>query len=83
MTTLVDPTAEMEAVNRTRPERPASLNGLKVGLLDISKARGNVFLDRLDQRLSGAEVIVGEPPQSVADRADFELAEGAVRSVDE
>ena len=31
------------------PARPASLDGLTVGLLDISKARGDVFLDRLDR----------------------------------
>ncbi|NEX64896.1 hypothetical protein G3574_27765 [Noviherbaspirillum sp. 17J57-3] len=32
--------------------RPASLDGLTVGILDISKARGNVFLDRIDERLA-------------------------------
>ena len=32
-------------------QRPASLDGLTVGLLDISKPRGDVFLDRLEQRL--------------------------------
>ena len=31
--------------------RPESLDGLTIGLLDISKARGDVFLDRLDVRL--------------------------------
>jgi hypothetical protein len=31
--------------------RPATINGLRVGLLDISKPRGNVFLDRLEQQL--------------------------------
>ena len=38
--------------------RPASLDGLTVGLLDISKPRGNVFLDRIEARLGehGANV---------------------------
>jgi hypothetical protein len=34
--------------------RPASLEGKVVGLLDISKPRGDVFLDRLSQRLEQA-----------------------------
>lgn len=83
MTTLVDPTAEMEAVNRTRPERPASLNGLKVGLLDISKARGNIFLDRLDQRLSesGATVSRYRKP-TFARPAPTELRQQIATEVD-
>jgi hypothetical protein len=32
--------------------RPESLAGLTVGLLDISKPRGNVFLDRVEERLA-------------------------------
>ena len=31
--------------------RPESLAGLTVGLLDISKPRGDVFLDRLQENL--------------------------------
>ena len=45
---VLDPTSERTPATRTRTARPASLDGLTVGLLDISKARGNVFLDRLD-----------------------------------
>jgi hypothetical protein len=48
---LVDPTAERAPAARQPNPRPASLAGLTVGLLDISKARGDVFLDRLDERL--------------------------------
>ena len=33
--------------------RPSSLNGQVVGLLDIGKPRGDVFLDRLEERLVG------------------------------
>lgn len=49
---LVDPTAERDASARKRTPRPQSLEGHTIGLLDISKARGNVFLDALEQRFS-------------------------------
>ena len=52
MTTLLDPTNERRVQSMERVGRPESLNGLVVGLLDISKPRGDVFLDRLEQRLS-------------------------------
>ncbi|KAA0696556.1 hypothetical protein DT594_04265 [Halopseudomonas laoshanensis] len=57
-TVLLDPTAERSAASRALTARPATLEGLTVGLLDISKARGNVLLDRLDELLSerGIEV---------------------------
>lgn len=58
MTLLVDPTGETESVNRQRPARPPSLTGLSVGILDISKSRGNVFLDRLDERFVAAGAAV-------------------------
>lgn len=48
---LLDPTGERAPAIRARLTRPAGLDGLTVGLLDISKPRGNVFLDRLDERL--------------------------------
>jgi hypothetical protein len=51
MTTLLDPTGELSPVTRARAARPASLDGLTVGLLDISKARGNIFLDRVASTL--------------------------------
>ena len=46
--TVLDPTAERSPSSRQANPRPASLAGLTVGLLDISKARGDVVLDRLD-----------------------------------
>jgi len=51
--TILDPTGERTVAERARLARPASLSGLTVGLLDISKPRGNVFLDRLEERLVG------------------------------
>ena len=48
---VLDPTGELAPAHRELSARPASLDGLTIGLLDISKARGDVFLDRLDQLL--------------------------------
>jgi hypothetical protein len=45
---VLDPTAERSPVERALTARPASLDGLTVGLLDISKPRGDVFLDHLE-----------------------------------
>jgi hypothetical protein len=56
--TVLDPTSERTPAHRERVARPATLSGLKVGLLDISKARGNVFLDRLEELLSARGVTV-------------------------
>jgi hypothetical protein len=55
---LIDPTSELNPTTRERLPRLASLDGRTVGLLDISKPRGDLFLDRLEQRLRqrGAEV---------------------------
>ena len=53
MTTVLDPTSERTPPTRERAGRPESLAGLTVGLLDISKPRGNVFLDRVSERLTG------------------------------
>ena len=58
MTVLVDPTAETTATSRPRSPRLASLDGATVGLLDISKARGNVFLDRVAEHLQRKGVTV-------------------------
>jgi hypothetical protein len=51
--TLLDPTAESSTVQRPRIARPASLEDMTVGLLDISKPRGDEFLDRLEELLRG------------------------------
>ena len=58
MTTVLDPTSESRAEQRALVIRPESLDGLTIGLLDISKPRGDVFLDRIEERLTsmGASV---------------------------
>ena len=55
---LLDPTDERAPAERVPLPRPPSLDGVRVGLLDISKPRGDVFLDRLAERLAerGARV---------------------------
>lgn len=58
MTVLLDPTAERSPTLRPRLQRPPALDGLAVGILDISKPRGNVFLDRLDAILTGRGITV-------------------------
>jgi len=50
--TVLDPTGERTVETRERLPRPSSLEGKTVGLLDISKPRGNIFLDRLESRLT-------------------------------
>lgn len=58
MKTVLDPTGELAPATRERLPRPASLAGKTVGLLDISKARGDVFLDRLAERLAERGITV-------------------------
>ena len=58
MRVLMDPTSERVPAIRKLTPRPASLDGLTVALLDISKARGNVLLDRLQERLVADGVTV-------------------------
>jgi hypothetical protein len=48
---LLDPTAERSPAKRERLARPASLAGLTVGLLDISKTKGDIFLDQIEALL--------------------------------
>lgn len=56
--TLLDPTNESAPTTRARLPRLGSLDGVTVGLLDISKPRGDLFLDRLEETLTalGASV---------------------------
>jgi hypothetical protein len=49
---ILDPTGEQALVQRERIPRPKTIEGLTIGLLDISKARGDIFLDRLDSELT-------------------------------
>jgi hypothetical protein len=55
---LLDPTGELSPVQRPRLRRPSSLEGLTIGLLDISKKRGDVFLDHVEVLLKARRLEV-------------------------
>jgi hypothetical protein len=56
---VLDPTGELHAPTRERTPRPVGVADRTVGLLDIGKARGDVFLDRVEEQLRarGARVV--------------------------
>ena len=56
---LLDPTSERVPAARERVARLDTLEGKTIGLLDISKPRGDVFLDTVEVRLRdrGADVL--------------------------
>lgn len=51
MTTILDPTDERVPVARSITPRRGAVAG-NVALLDIAKPRGNILLDRLQERLA-------------------------------
>ena len=48
---IVDPTDERVPIRRTLAKRPGAVSG-RVALLDISKPRGDVLIDRVASRLA-------------------------------
>ncbi len=56
---ILDPTSERQLASRKLLARPKTISGQTIGLLDISKARGDVFLNQLETRLTtaGANVL--------------------------
>jgi hypothetical protein len=50
--TYLDPTSELSPASRPRAPRLAAIDGAVIGLLDIAKARGDVFLDRIESELT-------------------------------
>jgi hypothetical protein len=55
---VLDPTSERQVAERARLQRPESIVGATIGLLDIRKPRGNIFLDQLERRLTDAGATV-------------------------
>ncbi len=51
---ILDPTAERDAVHWSLAPALAREQSARVGLLDISKPKGDVFLDALETRLIAA-----------------------------
>ena len=57
MTTIMDPTDERVPVARQITPRPEVISGT-LAMLDISKPRGDIFLDRLAEKLNAQGVAV-------------------------
>ncbi len=59
-TVILDPTDEREPIQRPLAARSAALGG-PLGIVDISKPRGDVFCDELErlmaERLPGLEIV--------------------------
>jgi len=55
---FLDPTAELDPAAKALLPRLTSLRGKTIGLLDISKPRGDVLLDRLEVLFSEQGVTV-------------------------
>ena len=81
--TLLDPTSEIEIPGRARLAKPKSLDGLTVALLDISKPRGDVFLDRLEQLMTDSGIVVRRYMKpSVAWPAPVEIQQAIAQECD-
>ena len=69
MSTILDPTGELQPAQRERLPRLPGLAGKTVALLDISKPRGDVFLDRLEKHLGDGGIAVRRYRKSRRSRA--------------
>jgi hypothetical protein len=84
MTEYLDPTDSV-AVPRQTATRPASLDGKVVTLLDISKAKGDHLLDRLEELLrerTGVTTIVRKKKPTFARPAPEALRQEIVGGTD-
>ena len=80
---LLDPTGEREAVSLPRMARPMSLDGLTVGVLDISKIRGDVFIEEVATLLEERGIAVKRYRKpTVARTAPKEIEKAIVEEVD-
>ena len=83
MTLLLDPTGERETVGVPRRARPESLAGLTVGILDISKVRGDVFLEQVATLLEERDINVKRYCKPTAVRtAPKDIEQAIVEEVD-
>lgn len=84
MVEILDPTDERVPIPRDITPRPEAITGT-VGLLDISKARGDVFLDRMEQlfhqRLPGVRVLRFAKP-TMAKPAPVEVQRAMLKDCD-
>jgi hypothetical protein len=84
MTDYLDPTDSVAVPRKTAP-RPASLDGKVVTLLDISKAKGDHLLDRIEELLrerTGARDVVRKKKPTFARPAPDALRQEIAASTD-
>lgn len=84
MSDYLDPTDSVAVPRKTAP-RPSSLDGKVVTLLDISKAKGDHLLDRLEELLrerARPKAIVRRKKPTFARPAPEPLREEIVRDTD-
>jgi hypothetical protein len=74
---LLDPTAELGPADREPLAQPDSLEGLTIGLLDISKTKGDIFLNRIDAHFKdrGLNTVRFKKPTFTRPASDALLAE--------
>jgi hypothetical protein len=80
----LDPTASVAVPRKTAP-RPASLDGKVITLLDISKAKGDHLLDRIEELLrerARPKAIVRKKKPTFARPAPEPLREEIARETD-
>jgi hypothetical protein len=84
MTEYLDPTDSVAVPRKTAP-RPANLDGKVVTLLDISKAKGDHLLDRLEELLrerTGVKAIVRRKKPTFARPAPAPLRQEILGATD-
>ena len=84
MADYLDPTDSVAIPRKTAP-RPRSLDGKVVTLLDISKAKGEHLLDRLEELLkerTGVRAVVRKKKPTFARPAPDELRQEIVGATD-
>ncbi len=84
MTEYLDPTDSVAVPRKTAP-RPSSLDGKVVTLLDISKAKGDHLLDRIEELLrerAAPKAIVRKKKPTVARPAPDPLRDEIVGATD-
>jgi hypothetical protein len=80
---LVNPLNENVGAKRTRAPRLDTLSGKTIGLLDISKPGGGIFLDRLERLLKerfGVREIIRATKPTFTRPAPDEVIDRLVRS---
>lgn len=73
---MLDPTDKVEREEKNLAPRLETLEGKTLGLLDISKAKGNFFLDRVEEILReqyGVKEVLRRMKPAVARTAPEEL----------